>query len=425
MIITSFNNTDIVTGLDQHDYGQTLRIQDSNLPRVVEIHFSLSDKNDGTNAIRRIGYTKNNATDVTIPDDVLKNIGFTGNYYYIYVYVYVASETEGKTTKKITLQVNGRPEPEADPGHEEPGLFQRTIDAVNDSADRAETAEAGSVTAKDEAQEISDNIAENVSGMVQEAQSAKNTAIENANIAVNNAEGTEADRQEVVANKATIETLKAETEAIKQDALHAEQRVIQLMSTDTKSYFFATLADRDAKEGIRNCDRCSVYETRADYIYDTENVDGDDVNPEWIKTSDWDALKTVAWDIITGKPNFATIATSGSYKDLKDVPNRYNTPLVLDGTADTVTWDYSAGDTAIVTLTASKPLQIDNFYNGCVAVIHAYGAALDFSDNTKYNRCITFGYLEAQENEHMTYTLFRNGAKWDITALPVGGASYE
>ena len=424
MVITSFNSTDIVPGLDQYDYGQTLRIQDSNLPRAVEIHFSLSDKNDGANAIRRIGYTKDNATDVTIPDDVLKNVGFTGNYYYIYAYVFVASETEGKTTKKITLRVNGRPKPEADPGHEEPGLFQRAIDAVNDSAERAETAEAGSVTAKDEAQQIADGIAENVPSMVQQAQTAKNTAIENANIAVNNAEETEQDRQEVVSNKSTIETLKAETEAIKQDALQAEQRVIQLMSTDTKSYFFATLADRDAKEGIRNCDRCSVYETRADYIYDTENVDGDDENPEWIKTSDWDALKTVAWDIITGKPNFANIATSGSYKDLKDIPNRYNTPLVLGGTADTVIWDYSAGDTAIVTLTASKALNITNYYNGCVAVIHAYGATLDFSDDTQFNRCATFGYLEATENEHMTYTLFRNGAKWDVTAMPMEGGTY-
>ena len=424
MVITSFNSTDIVPGLDQHDYGQTLRIQDSNLPRAAEIHFSLSDKNDGANAIRRIGYTKNNATDVTIPDDVLKNVGFTGNYYYIYAYVFVASETEGKTTKKITLQVNGRPEPEVPPGNDEPGLFQRAIDEVNDSAERAETAEGGAVTAKDEAQQISVNITGNVSGMVQEAHVAKNTAIENANIAVNNAEETEQDRQEVVSNKATIETLKADTEAIKQEALQAEQRVIQLMSTDTKSYFFATLADRDAKEGIRNCDRCSVYETRADYIYDTENVDGDDVNPEWIKTSDWDALKTVAWDIITGKPNFASIATSGSYRDLKDIPNRYNTPLVLDSTADAVTWDYSAGDTAIVTLTASRPVQIDNYYNGCVAVIHVYGATLDFSDDTKYNRCATFGYLEAIENEHMTYTLFRNGAKWDVTAMPMEGGTY-
>ena len=428
MVITSFNSTDIVPGLDQHDYGQTLRIQDSNLPRAVEIHFSLSDKNDGANAIRRIGYTKNNATDVTIPDDVLKNVGFTGNYYYIYAYVFVASETEGKTTKKITLQVNGRPEPEVPPGNDEPGLFQRTIDAVNDSAERAETAEAGSVTAKDEAQEIADNIAENVSGMVQQAQTAKNTAIENANIAVNNAEETEQDRQEVLKNANIAETYKNDSVKAAEKAEEALNDFMSTLSSQPKRYYKLSVEEMKVIENPNPDDLCYVINLESSksqiYFYDDKDIDGDSINPEWqyLGNAEFANMdRTTLLKIL----DLAAVALTGDYKDLLNVPNRYNTPLVLDGTADTVTWDYSAGDTAIVTLTASKPLQIDNYYNGCVAVIHVYGETLDFTDDTKYNHCATFDYLEATESEHMTYTLFRNGAKWDVTAMPVGGASYE
>lgn len=37
-------------------------------------------------------------------------------------------------------------------------------------------------------------------------------------------------------------------------------------------------------------------------------------------------LKTVAWADVTGKPSFATVATSGSYNDLKNKPAAYTLP---------------------------------------------------------------------------------------------------
>lgn len=256
--------------------------------------------------------------------------------------------------------------------------------------------------------------------MVAQATDAKNAAVGYANTASNKADEAEADRLETAQIKAQAEELRQETEKLRQDTLAAEQRVIQLMSTDTKSYFFATIAERDAATGIRQCDRCSVYETRADYIYDTQNIDGDEENPEWIKTSDWDALKSVAWDIITGKPDFAKVALSGKYADLIGIPNRYQSPLVLDGTGETVVWNYSEGDTAVVTLTESKPLEINGAYNGCVAVVQCYGAVLDLSDEI-YNKSITFGYIEPLEAEHITYTLIYNAGKWDVTSLVYAG----
>ena len=46
MIIVNFTNDEkekFVSGLDQYDYGQVLRIQGLNLPTAVEIHFGLDE----------------------------------------------------------------------------------------------------------------------------------------------------------------------------------------------------------------------------------------------------------------------------------------------------------------------------------------------------------------------------------------------
>lgn len=258
-----------------------------------------------------------------------------------------------------------------------------------------------------------------------DAQNAKNTAIEKATIAVNKAEQTASDKQITETNRElTTQNAQTAQEAMNQ-TIQAEQRVIQLMSTDTKSYFFATIAERDAADGIRDCDRCSVLETRADYIYDTHDLDGNDVNPEWIKTSEWDALKTVAWEIITGKPNFAAVATTGSFYDLVDAPAKFDAPVVLDNTTDTITWNLNDSYNAVVTLTQPKPLTITNFYNGCVCSIHCYGSTLDFSDTAQYQLSANFGFLEPVDNEHMMYVLNRCGTKWIVSAVPVGGEEYE
>lgn len=408
-----------VSGVWQWSYGEKLKIQGLNLPKAVEVHFSLT-KEEGDSK-RRIGVTEDGVTIVPVPDSMFEGGTIINDYYNVYAFIYLTTTETGKTIKRITINVKIRPEPEAFETPEEKELFKEVIDSVNESAVRAEEAQIKAENARDEAQSIANNIKTDVQGLVNEANSAKNTAIENANISASNADETESDRIEVEQNKNEVAQLKADAEQIKQDTLQAEQRVIQLMSTDTKSYFFATIAERDAATGIRNCDRCSVYETRADYIYDTENVDGDEQNPEWIKTSDWDALKTVAWDIITGKPNFATVAITGKYDDLLEIPNRYNSPVVLDGTADIIEWDYSKSDTAIVTMTADKALNISNGYNGCRASLDVYGAKLILDDET-YLKSATYAYLEAVEGEHYHYEFQRIIDKWQVGMMVVSGA---
>lgn len=116
----------------QYDYGQILRIQGLTLPPAVEIHFSLSEA--GGEAVTRIGITKDNVTDVIIPDSLLENNDATENYN-IYAYVYLTDLGSGETEYKITISVKARPKPEAIGGTGETTL-ENVMSAVNQIANR-------------------------------------------------------------------------------------------------------------------------------------------------------------------------------------------------------------------------------------------------------------------------------------------------
>lgn len=140
MIFANFNDTKYVVVYDvwQYDYGQILRIQGLNLPPAVEIHFSLQET--AGEAMTRVGVTKDNVTDVTIPDSMLENNDTTTNYN-MYAFVYVTDETSGQTEYKIKMVITARPRPEVFDTPEDKALFEEAIKAVNESAERAESAE--------------------------------------------------------------------------------------------------------------------------------------------------------------------------------------------------------------------------------------------------------------------------------------------
>lgn len=125
-----------VSGAWQYDYGQILRIQGLNLPKAVEIHFSLTEKSG--ESITRIGTTKDGATDVLIPDSMLEKE--TNHNYSIYAFIYLSDAASGNTEYRIAIMVNTRPKPEIPGPPEEPEIFRETIEAVNQAADRSEKA---------------------------------------------------------------------------------------------------------------------------------------------------------------------------------------------------------------------------------------------------------------------------------------------
>lgn len=131
---------EIYTGIWQHDYGQILRITGADLPKAVEVQFSLED--NGGDTLTRIGTTVDGVTEVKVPDSFLKNENCTQNYL-IYAWIYVTDDTSGNTEYQIILHVKSRPKPE-EPSEEplpEPNIFHETVEAVNAAADRAEQAE--------------------------------------------------------------------------------------------------------------------------------------------------------------------------------------------------------------------------------------------------------------------------------------------
>lgn len=131
------NGTGTAESVYQYSYGITLRISNVQLPTAVEVQFSLHDTRG--ESIPRIGLTQDGVTDVIIPDSMLENGDATEDYN-IFAWVYVRGEKTGTTEYKIVIPVLARAKPEAFDRPEEAELFRAAIDAVNESASRAETA---------------------------------------------------------------------------------------------------------------------------------------------------------------------------------------------------------------------------------------------------------------------------------------------
>lgn len=163
---------EIYTGIWQHDYGQILRITGADLPKAVEVQFSLRDK--GGDTLTRIGTTVDGVTEVKVPDSFLKNENCTQNYL-IYAWIYVTDDTSGNTEYQIILHVKSRPKPE-EPTEEplpEPNIFHETVEAVNTSADRAEMAEQNAKGSAEKAETALADMKETVGNLTETVEQAE------------------------------------------------------------------------------------------------------------------------------------------------------------------------------------------------------------------------------------------------------------
>lgn len=161
------------TGLWQWNYGQKLRIEGLRLPTAVEIHFALTEF--AGDAITRVGTTKDGVTEVVIPDSLLENQA-AGATYEIYAWIYLADKTSGETIKRISMQVKRRAKPEGHDTPEDAELFREAIEAVNASADRAETAREGAEAAQEAAEAAAGKIEGEISGAGQIAEQVRQDA---------------------------------------------------------------------------------------------------------------------------------------------------------------------------------------------------------------------------------------------------------
>ncbi len=247
MIIVDFKdeNYKSVTGLWQWDYGQVLRIQGLNLPKAVEIHFSLQES--GGEAKKRVGFTKDGATDVVIPESMLENEEPLGNYD-IFAFIYLTDDTSGQTEYKICMPVKARPKPEAFDKPEDGEIFREAIKAVNNAADRAETAEkqAGEYAEQTKADAIKTGedrtaiaeLVESVSGIGEQVQAVKEykdqaqTAATNALLSEQKSEQAKESAIQAQANAETAEDM-------------AEQHVLEVAGDKSEVERLATQVRQD------------------------------------------------------------------------------------------------------------------------------------------------------------------------------------
>ena len=124
----------------QYDYGQILRIQGENLPKAVEVHFSLNEV--GGDSITKIGVTTDGITEVQVPDELLENGGARFKYN-IYAFVYTEDGAPGNTEYRVRIPVQVRPKPSdhVTPDNTDIDPFGDVVKAVNNAAERAEASE--------------------------------------------------------------------------------------------------------------------------------------------------------------------------------------------------------------------------------------------------------------------------------------------
>ena len=250
MLIVDFKDENYkrVTGLWQWDYGQVLRIQGLNLPKAVEIHFSLQES--GGEAKKRVGFTKDGVTDVVIPESMLENEESLGNYN-IYAFIYLADDTNGQTEYKICMPVKARPKPEAFDKPEDEEIFREAITAVRESAERAEKSEQQAAEhaeqTKADAQKTTadrqevEKLVESVSGIGEQVQAVKEykeqaqTAATNALLSEQKSEQAKESAIQAQANAETAEDM-------------AEQHVLEVAGDKSEVERLATQVRQDKTE---------------------------------------------------------------------------------------------------------------------------------------------------------------------------------
>ncbi len=244
------------TGLWQWDYGQRLRIEGLKLPTAVEIHFALTEQSG--DAITRVGTTKDGVTEVVIPDSLLENQA-AGATYEIYAWIYLADKTSGETIKRISMQVKRRPKPEGHDTPEDAELFRDAIEAVNASADRAETAREGAEAAQEAAEAAAGKIEGEITGAGQIAEQVKQ------------------DAEAVAKDKQAVSQMATETTQNAQKAAEAAQAAERSSTAAKEAQTGAESAEAGAEAAMEEVerDRVEVSETHKAVEQLREAVDTD------------------------------------------------------------------------------------------------------------------------------------------------------
>lgn len=296
MIIANFtNNQDAhVTGLDQYDYGQVLRIQGLKLPTAVEIHFGLEET--GGTTTTRIGVTKDGVTDVPIPDSMLENDD-TSLDYTIYAFIYLADETSGKTTNRIKIKVKSRSKPELLNKPEDKELFQKAIEAVNRYAKEAEGWAHGREDMPERAADNAKYYSEQASVSAEEVKKVEQSVKD----MVATVEGIEQQVQDVKGYAGQAKTAAENALLSERETKKSEEASLQHRTGAETAEDNAELAERNAKKSEQAVEQAKqlVMQMGQEVLQNKNHVDGKVEAFDKVVTDASDAIETVKTDAVS------------------------------------------------------------------------------------------------------------------------------
>ena len=321
MIIVNFEDENYkrVTGLWQWDYGQVLRIQGLNLPKAVEIHFSLQES--GGEAKKRVGFTKDGVTDVVIPESMLENEESLGSYD-IFAFIYLTDDTSGQTEYKICMPVKARPKPEAFDKPEDEEIFREAIKAVNDAAERAEESErqAGEYAEQTKADVIKTGedrtaiaeMVDSVSGIEQQVETVKEYKDQAQTAATN------ALLSEQKSNEAKEAALQAQAEA-ETAADEAEKRALEVAGDKAEVERLATQVRQDKSSVEQTVQEFGSTVQQAEQSINTAKTKA----VEAVNASKSDAIKAVQTE---GTKQTEAVQAKGQ-EVINSIPSDYTTQM--------------------------------------------------------------------------------------------------
>lgn len=270
---------------------------------------------------------------------------------------------------------------------------------IEQSVTTVSTAKQDTITAKNEALTAKND-----------AVIAKDTAVEQANSASLNKDKTDTNvtttkqlAEQVGEDKTEVSEMVTESRAL----LEEQRKLIGLMPT---IYITQTIDEMRAIANPKEKDICFVLgDVQSAYMYYTTAIDGTALsNPTWVWLTDIQ-LVAPSKDYLLNILQLAAVATTGSYTDLINKPNRYES----FATVDDGVWDYSAADK--IKLTADL-VSISNVYNGAVGLIQT-NLNITLPENSK--KAYDYDYMDLPTGGMYQYTFLYDGGYYNWSRVVI------
>ena len=330
----------------------------------------------------------------------------------------VIDETTAITDDAIreSIAIRNQSEAEADRAKSEADKAKVEADRIKGDADRASAYADEALTYANRAEDEASS-----------AQLSANLATEQAQLSSSNRVSTAADRQTVEEKTTETAGLTEQTRQYNAESKATLEEQKRLIANAPAWYFKASIEAMQAIASPKEKDICYILGDAAKsdvYAYFIYDINGEALSqPAWVWIGDF-VFTSLDKETLLGILQLSTVAVSGEYSDLVNIPNKYDAPVMLDGTGETVVWDYSQSENALVTLTENKPIQINNLYPGAEGKIQVYGGLLEIPEG---ERNPLYGMVEPiTGQEHAVYSFYsRDGVQKDWNMLPYKGASAD